>query len=196
VSTSFPIPDGYASSADALKRAEAHWGLGDAAPKLVGLILGGKLPSFLSDAQGKVHKISPEAWQNIDAVRTLREQEFRNFLEFPSKLSRGRPVFIESDLRRELPWDWEEDIGSRQIPSTKKRGGRPAKSSIDEFWIEAARLIHTGEQGDTTQDQTQQQFIEAMQRWVGINEAGYADDTVGDKIKLLWKRLNLSRHEK
>ena len=141
MSTSFPIPDGYSSSGDALKREEARWGTADAAPKLVGLILGGKLPSFSSDARGNLHEISPEAWQNIDTVRVLQEQEFRNFRDFPSGLSKGRPVFIESDLRRELPFDWEireaEKSGS---DLSVKKGGPPLKYDWDAMWIEVVRI--------------------------------------------------------
>ena len=110
-------------------------------PKLVGLILGGKLPSFSSDARGNLHEISPEAWQNIDTVRVLQEQEFRNFRDFPSGLSKGRPVFIESDLRRELPFDWEireaEKSGS---DLSVKKGGPPLKYDWDAMWIEVVRI--------------------------------------------------------
>ena len=108
-------------------------------------------------------------------------------------------LFLTSDLDAVLPTVEQQAEPDRSPAASgsneqtlKPKGpiGRPPNASVDEFWIEAARLVKEGKQGSP--GQTQQKFIDAMTAWASKNMAElYSPDTVEKKIKRLWKALQL-----
>jgi hypothetical protein len=73
---------------------------------------------------------------------------------------------------------------------TPKPKGRRPNAGIDDFWIEAAGLVHEGKQGRP--NQTQKEFIAVMVKWCSTKMGTpYSEDTVTEKIEKLWRRWKL-----
>jgi len=184
--------------------------------KLRGLLISKELDAWIVDERGNPKLVEAEYWRGD--LSTL-DQQHGSIRDYGFIKGNARVVFLTGDLDKKLPWllDKEEQAEADRIANTAGGSkaaqtspgdnaavdhksakantlGRPTKPGIDEFWIEAARLAHSSEQGAA--GQTQEAFIEAMRKWVEANQLvgeRYAPDTIESKIKRLWRALKLGR---
>lgn len=170
---------------------------GQAYAKLRPMLADGSLRAMLRGPAGAPVVIEPADWHASGADRLA--DVLRGTVSFSvhgSALERGEVMIRAADLNAVLkgePTSPREPELIDTVPrGEKKVGGRPPKAGVDDFWIEACRLIYTGEQG--TQVQTQKQFVDAMLEWSVVHQSDpYSADAVEKKIKMLWRRLGLGR---
>lgn len=196
----YPIPSDYSSLGEALERAIGKWGQRDGRSKLLGLLAIGQLTWWKSSYK-ELRKGETSFWGNLPSKaldRIFREERFgespRGFVRTWERPDGWRPVFLTKDLDQQLRFNNEVGVEKQAVPSVapkKMRRGRPPNANIDDFWIEAARLAYTAEQGAA--NQTQESFIAAMRSWSQANGEPYAEDTIADKIKRLWRTLKLGQ---
>ncbi len=194
MSKDFPIPPDYSSIALARDRARAKWGTsGDA--HLHGLLSAGRIRVQSSGRNGETTDIAPTYWTPDTVKIALLEESagYSSGWNGPS-LSLGRPVVNDDDLDRELPSFASQLTGKSRLtketaPSRKMPIGRPPNSDGDAFWIEAFRLVLTGQQAASdASSQTQKTFAKAMVTWAQKSmDKPFAEDTIDKKIQALWK---------
>ena len=198
------IPPGFCSRLEAIKRAEKTWGRRDALGKLKGLLVSGELIGWDGLSPPRVQKIGPEFWQKgswgvLEGERTWLHRGRNPFLLFKQEdLDRVLAIAESASLHSaETELEDVEGAGGHMFvsrtstPAPKKPSGRPPNANADDFWIEAARMVYHGEAGGS--GQTQQSFIDAMEKWAEAEmKEPYEPNTVDKKIKVLWRKLNLS----
>jgi hypothetical protein len=170
-------PPGYETFREARSRAWSLWSH-DGSGKLLGLLVTGQLQACRADEAGSVVPVQKDYWESKDGARlcTARNSEIYEM--------RGLPVFLKTDLQREIP-DMQERMAKsaaekrerRQYAGAqatitsqpadlernntiKSRKGRPPKEGVDGFWIEACRCIIDNERGKTQKD-----FTAKMKEW-------------------------------
>jgi hypothetical protein len=187
---SFPIPPNCSSYREALKRASDKWGTNDALGHFKGLLVGRGLRAYASHRSGRLAEYPPDTWADF------RNDYLLNDDRYPGRTRNSITVFLTSELDEVLPvieQQAEPHIASAlkaSANSEQLQKGRPTKAGADEFWIEAARLVHEGKQGCA--GKTQRNLIDAMIKWASANmPAPYSDDTVEIKIKQFWRALKL-----
>ena len=190
---SFPIPPDYSSYCEAMRRATHKWGAKEAFNRLKSLLLDGKLSAYASNRAGKLTRYPPNTWTFYSNDYLLSDPDER----YPGMQTLyAATVFLTSELdevfsvveQQAEPRTASEPKASAN--SEQLQRGRPTKAGADEFWIEAARLVHEGQQGCA--GKTQKNFIEAMEKWASANMIdAYSKNTIETKIKQFWRSLKL-----
>ncbi|MFZ2106265.1 MAG: hypothetical protein WAV18_12970 [Roseiarcus sp.] len=208
----FKIGLGYSSSNDAINRIFESGGGGDPVEQLLDSLINGELAVKALGPNGTKHPLDSDFWKELsrsDACAILEQQDstkvnFRNTNKprlrslLRSLPGEWRPVFLTKDLDERYPrkitniGEVSQELTTPEPNSAEPRRklGRPTNPNIDDFWIEAARLVHAGDQGSP--GQKQQEFIDAMLAWASKQKfKSYAEETIMAKIEELWRRLNL-----
>jgi hypothetical protein len=144
------VPPGYETLSEARRRAERKWG-DNARVHLLGLLVPGQLQAYLVDEAGSPYPFPKEDWPG--AARLLRMSTARLNEMWAA------PVFLKSDLDREIPDTHPYTIaGRRELKLTemakrgekegaeqtavapKSKGGHPTNYDWDTMWIEIVRI--------------------------------------------------------
>jgi hypothetical protein len=189
------IPPECSTMKEAHERAQIRWP-DEYMHRLHGLLAAGKLVARLVDKGADIKIVDTEFWSGNMYSSDL-DFHFGTIRNYGSIKGKARIVFLTVDLDEKMPartGPENKRTNEEAVPDTmlrKTRRGRPPKAGADDFWIEAARLTFNAEQGAA--NQTQENFIAAMIAWSQSNGNLYADDTIQDKIKLLWQTLKLGK---
>ncbi len=184
---------------EALSVAREEWH-DSARGKLLGLLITGELKSWLVDKTAHRVDLPADYWSKHDLDHIVSMDGSISFGPlYRGELQFERSHFLDVLYRHRVASQPKPvviaDTVPRQVPVTGKRRGRSVNTQIDDFWIEACRMIDKGEQAaQDGQGQTQKAFIDAMAEWSRTRMTDpYSRDTVEKKIKSLWKALRGDR---
>ncbi len=194
-----PIPPDYSSASEASNRASGTWGIRDGVGHLKGLLISGKLKAWEVDQTGVPSERPSEMRKDPKNDSLLYDPSDYGPIR-DERLRNIRILFRTSDLKQHVPGYLNEHGFKRALTSVPESGvtgsriGRPPKFGADDFWIEAFRTVIAQEQG--FRGQTQQQFVDAMMKWISQSQKksrGYTRSTVEAKIEKLWRHVGLGK---